>query len=94
MDLKKWKRIKRSGGFRRKVTKNYQLLLLNTATIPTFNLEETVPSQEESDKNKSGSLHFSTSTTFNAVNAGFSQDNNQNGSAHPLLPEGILDSES
>lgn len=82
MDLKKWKRIKRSGGFRRKVNKNHQLLLLNTATIPTFNLEESVPSQEESDKNKSGSLHFSL------------QDNNQNGSAHPLLPEGIFDSES
>lgn len=93
MDFKKWKRIKRSGGFRRKVNKNYQLLLLNTATVPTFNLEETGLSQVESGKNESGSLHFS---TFNADNAGSSQDRcstNQICFPH-LLPEGTLDSES
>ncbi|CAG9782322.1 unnamed protein product [Diatraea saccharalis] len=90
IDFKKWKRIKRSGGFRRRVNKNYQLLLLNIQTVPTYNLEETVPSQEQSGKNGNGSLHFS---TLNAENAGSSQDwcsTNQTCSDY----QGILDSEN
>lgn len=70
MDSEKWKKIKRSGGFRRKVNRSYKLL--KTATIPTLlHLGETKRCQAQGGSNENGSVHFS---TFNQANAGTSQD--------------------